>query len=81
MNGLKPICLLLRNHRFYEHETVVSAKAEAERLATTLEGITVVYVPVAIVTPPTRMRTTPVTHDPAQFKLAGLVGDDDDLPF
>ncbi len=61
MNGTGVIVMRISNggsdngHRYHEHASLQSAKAEAHRLAATIDGDFVVYVPVAVIrkTPPT----------------------------
>lgn len=66
--GRGPIVLRVLNaYGFHEHGTIQQAKVEAERLAQTLGGEFVVYVPVASVQPAPKTITTDLTQrDEAQ---------------
>jgi hypothetical protein len=73
MKGDGVIVLRLENNQqYFEHETLAAARTEAHRLARTVGGSFVVYVPVGIVesTPPTQERVVEIPD--ARF---------DDLPF
>lgn len=74
MKGDGVIVVRLENsHSFHEHQGLGAAKAEAHRLARTVGGTFVVYVPVAIIeqTPPTQETVVQIPG----------VDIDDDLPF
>lgn len=77
MKGYGLICLKVDQHTFHEHQNLVAARAEANRLADTLQSAIVVYVPVLRVEPPKRTIETPVIPDADTMEL--LRGDD--LPF
>lgn len=60
-NGL--ICLKINQHSFHEHASLTAARAEAHRLADTLQAEIVVYVPVLLVAPPKRTNESPILPD------------------
>jgi hypothetical protein len=77
MYGLGLINLKIDQHSYYEHQSLVDAKAEAHRLARTLNGRIVIYAPIFVIEPP-----KPQTE--ARLDLPRDVRElftDDDLPF
>lgn len=81
MNGKGLICLRLVNHSFHEHGDFRTARAEANRLAESLQSAVVVYVPVLMVEPPRRTVETPL---PVGADVRDLLLDSEipiDLPF
>lgn len=78
MRGNGVIVLRQENHGFHEHGSLQGAKAEARRLAETLGGTLVVYVPVAVITPAPKTVERSALPD---FVREELRGEGDDLPF
>ena len=77
VRGRGPIVLRLNNnYGFYEHSSIVNAKAEATRLVEQLGGRFVVYVPVAIIEPQPKVLTTDLVSEEIAREL-----DEIDLPF
>jgi hypothetical protein len=73
MKGNGVIIVRLENsYNYYEHMSLLNAKAEAHRLAESIGGKFVVYVPVVLVERTPKTQETPVKD---------WHGEDDDLPF
>ena len=81
MKGTGVIVLRQENHHFFEHQSIQCAKAEARRLAESLGGTLVVYVPITVITPAPKTVEHAVVDEQLVADIERTVQFDDDLPF